>query len=207
MGPIFFLLFGFFLLAGGKPHFGYIYGLALLGSSILHVILSLMSPPLSSAEEAQAQDSRNHPAGFTGGSRHFSSTLTFTRSASTLFDQLGWHIGATGFAVWLHSRFCCNCLVYLYLERNILFGGKNDEYEAACGIPIGSVLHWFWSHEYLFESRDWKLGTKDERGLRNRKSERVECRLDTCCGHQQDRKACSSSGRNSQAKVEELGIG
>ena len=84
MGPIFFLLFGFFLLAGGKPHFGYIYGLALLGSSILHVILSLMSPPLSSAEEAQAQDSRNHPAGFTGGSRHFSSTLTFTRSASTL---------------------------------------------------------------------------------------------------------------------------
>jgi len=84
-GPIlFFLLFGFFLLAGGKLHFGHIYGLALLGCSSLHVILSLMSPPLSPAEQAQVQDSRDHQSGFTGGSRHFSSTLTFTRSTSTL---------------------------------------------------------------------------------------------------------------------------
>ncbi|CAK7227067.1 hypothetical protein SBRCBS47491_006443 [Sporothrix bragantina] len=44
-GPIiFFLLFGTFLLFSGKVHFGYIYGLALLGSISLHVILSLMSP-------------------------------------------------------------------------------------------------------------------------------------------------------------------
>jgi len=87
-GPIlFFLLFGFFLLAGGKLHFGYIYGLALLGSCSLHAILSLMSPPLSAAEQAgQAQDARGHPTGYGagGGSRHFSSTLTLARSASTL---------------------------------------------------------------------------------------------------------------------------
>jgi len=84
-GPIlFFLCFGFFLLAGGKLHFGHIYGLALFGTSSLHIILSLMSPPLSPAEQAQAQDSRDHSARFTGGSRHFSSTLTFTRSASIL---------------------------------------------------------------------------------------------------------------------------
>ncbi|ERS97119.1 hypothetical protein HMPREF1624_06449 [Sporothrix schenckii ATCC 58251] len=44
-GPIiFFLLFGTFLLFSGKVHFGYIYGLALLGSISLHIILSLMSP-------------------------------------------------------------------------------------------------------------------------------------------------------------------
>jgi len=79
-GPIlFFLLFGFFLLFSGKLHFGYIYGLALLGSVALHTILSLMSPPLSPAEQSSAQDS-HHPA----GSRHFSSTLTIARSASVL---------------------------------------------------------------------------------------------------------------------------
>jgi len=85
-GPIlFFLLFGFFLLAGGKLHFGYIYGLALLGSCSLHAILSLMSPPLSPAEQAgQSQDARDQATGYGGGSRHFSSTLTLARSASTL---------------------------------------------------------------------------------------------------------------------------
>lgn len=44
-GPIlFFVLFGFLLLFSGRLHFGYIYGLALLGCTSLHVILSLMSP-------------------------------------------------------------------------------------------------------------------------------------------------------------------
>ncbi|KAI9659810.1 MAG: hypothetical protein M1821_001161 [Bathelium mastoideum] len=81
-GPIlFFLLFGTFLLFSGKVHFGYIYGLALLGTTCLHVILSLMSPPLSAAEAAAAaQDAHHHPS----GSAHFSSTLTYPRSASVL---------------------------------------------------------------------------------------------------------------------------
>ncbi|KAF2424893.1 putative Golgi membrane protein [Tothia fuscella] len=81
-GPIlFFILFGFFLLFSGKVHFGYIYGLAALGSVALHTILSLMSPPISPADQAAAsahQDPHSH------GSRHFSSTLTITRSASVL---------------------------------------------------------------------------------------------------------------------------
>lgn len=93
-GPVlFFLAFGFFLLFSGKVHFGYIYGLALLGSTSLHLILSLMSP----AEDAQPpsqtpsypQYSEPQPPlapsamqGGTGG--HFSATLTFPRSASVL---------------------------------------------------------------------------------------------------------------------------
>jgi len=77
-GPIlFFLLFGTFLLLSGKLHFGYIYGLAALGSISLHWILSLMSPPLTSADAAAVQDAHNP-------SSHFSSTLTIWRSASVL---------------------------------------------------------------------------------------------------------------------------
>lgn len=60
-------------------HFGYIYGLALLGSFALHFILSLMSPPPDDAAAAAAAASGAVP-----GSGHFASTLTFTRSASVL---------------------------------------------------------------------------------------------------------------------------
>jgi protein YIPF5/7 len=93
-GPIlFFVLFGTFLLFSGKVHFGYIYGLALLGSISLHVILSLMSPsdhpsntthgaPQYSgggtyADQSGASGPGDHPS-------HLSSTLTFGRSASVL---------------------------------------------------------------------------------------------------------------------------
>ncbi|OAA70704.1 hypothetical protein ISF_02678 [Cordyceps fumosorosea ARSEF 2679] len=97
-GPMFFfLLFGFFLLFSGKVHFGYIYGLALLGSTSLHMILSLMSPAAgddSSAFHGHQYGSEAPPpppgrgstahgtAGHGGG--HFSATLTFPRSASVL---------------------------------------------------------------------------------------------------------------------------
>ena len=48
-GPIMFcVLFGTFLLLSGKVHFGYIYGVALLGSVSLHLLLNLMSPPTHS---------------------------------------------------------------------------------------------------------------------------------------------------------------
>ncbi|CAD0014625.1 unnamed protein product [Aureobasidium pullulans] len=79
-GPIlFFLLFGTFLLLSGKLHFGYIYGLAAMGSISLHWILSLMSPPLSPADaSAQQQDASSAHGG------HFSATLTIWRSASVL---------------------------------------------------------------------------------------------------------------------------
>lgn len=77
-GPVlFFLIFGTSLLLSGKLHFGYIYGLALLGSISLHTVLSLMSPPLTPAEAAAS--SQDHSR-----SSHFSSSLTFTRSASVL---------------------------------------------------------------------------------------------------------------------------
>lgn len=80
-GPIiFFLLFGTFLLFSGKVHFGFIYGLALLGSTSLHFILSLMSPPLSAAE---ANAHHGHAVPGSAGA-HLSSTLTFLRSASVL---------------------------------------------------------------------------------------------------------------------------
>lgn len=90
-GPIlFFLMFGTFLLFSGKVHFGYIYGLALLGSTSLHIILSLMSPSEDAASREQAQSFHpqyNDPASQPHDQRHgghFSSTLTFARSASVL---------------------------------------------------------------------------------------------------------------------------
>lgn len=89
-GPVlFFLLFGFSLLFSGKVHFGYIYGLALLGSTSLHMILSLMSPdedPATGGQFGQFNDahgnSQQQGSGISGG--HFSATLTFPRSASVL---------------------------------------------------------------------------------------------------------------------------
>ncbi|XP_044718983.1 protein transport protein yip1 [Hirsutella rhossiliensis] len=85
-GPIlFFLLFGTFLLFSGKVHFGYIYGLALLGSSSLHMILSLMSPSdphPSQSFHPQYSDPSVQGDMQPGG--HFSATLTFPRSASVL---------------------------------------------------------------------------------------------------------------------------
>ncbi|KAF2444888.1 Yip1-domain-containing protein [Karstenula rhodostoma CBS 690.94] len=78
-GPIlFFFVFGTSLLLSGKLHFGYIYGLAVLGTILLHTILSLMSPPLSAAEVASSQDHGQHE------NSHFSSSLTYPRSASVL---------------------------------------------------------------------------------------------------------------------------
>ncbi|KAF1987271.1 putative Golgi membrane protein [Aulographum hederae CBS 113979] len=78
-GPIlFFLLFGTFLLFSGKVHFGYIYGLALLGSTSLHTILSLMSPPVDPTTQPTSAAQADHTVS------HFSSTLTFPRSASVL---------------------------------------------------------------------------------------------------------------------------
>jgi protein YIPF5/7 len=83
-GPIlFFLLFGFFLLFSGKVHFGYIYGLALLGSISLHLILSLMSPPLGASSPTSSIHDHPHPSS-SQTSSHLSSTLTYPRSASVL---------------------------------------------------------------------------------------------------------------------------
>lgn len=88
-GPcLFFLLFGTFLLFSGQVHFGYIYGLALLGSSSLHVILSLMSPTDAEQQEQAAAQSypgyAGHPSSADVAGGHFSATLTFPRSASVL---------------------------------------------------------------------------------------------------------------------------
>ncbi|KAI0386488.1 Yip1-domain-containing protein [Hypomontagnella monticulosa] len=89
-GPIiFFLLFGTFLLFSGKVHFGYIYGLALMGSIALHTILSLMSPDGSSTASPAYSSGPAYPGDPNAGGRddskgHLSSTLTFVRSASVL---------------------------------------------------------------------------------------------------------------------------
>ncbi|GAM84095.1 hypothetical protein ANO11243_020870 [Dothideomycetidae sp. 11243] len=84
-GPIlFFVAFGTFLLLSGKLHFGYIYGLAALGSISLHWILSLMSPPLNPADAASSDPHHPSGAGGQGSGGHFSATLTIWRSASVL---------------------------------------------------------------------------------------------------------------------------
>ena len=91
-GPIlFFLLFGTFLLFSGKVHFGYIYGLALVGSLSLHTIFSLMSPPPSADSPTSSYPSHassyQDPASAAAhghGEHAMSSSLTFPRSASVL---------------------------------------------------------------------------------------------------------------------------
>ena len=89
---LYILLYGTFLLLSGKVFYGYIYGVAVFGTIALPVILSLMSPTLDSAAAGVPDDAMNpdgyhsHPkpngAPHTAG--HFSSTLTFPRSASVL---------------------------------------------------------------------------------------------------------------------------
>ncbi|XXG96057.1 hypothetical protein Hte_002334 [Hypoxylon texense] len=94
-GPIiFFLLFGTFLLLSGKVHFGYIYGLALMGSIALHTILSLMStdgpgspsPALAAPAYPSGPGYPGDPnaSGRDDGKGNLGSTLTFARSASVL---------------------------------------------------------------------------------------------------------------------------
>ncbi|MDI1486044.1 MAG: hypothetical protein OHK93_004233 [Ramalina farinacea] len=104
-GPIlFFLLFGTFLLFSGKVHFGYIYGLALVGSLSLHTIFSLMSPSPGSTDSPTSMsapqgypdphNAASNPYGGGGGGGvggdhmqgggQLSATLTFPRSASVL---------------------------------------------------------------------------------------------------------------------------
>jgi hypothetical protein len=69
-GPLLFVvLFGAFLLCSGSVHFGYVYGLALMGSTMLYMILSLMTP--------------DTPAGYPGADVS-PSGLTFTQNASVL---------------------------------------------------------------------------------------------------------------------------
>ena len=94
-GPIIFcLLFGTFLLLAGKVHFGYIYGLALIGSSSLHAIFKLMSnPELDSASSDPAHGAYGHPnmgmgsmggMGSSGHGNELTTTLSFARSCSVL---------------------------------------------------------------------------------------------------------------------------
>lgn len=89
-GPILFAgLFGFFLLFSGNLHFGYIYGLAALGSISLHFIISLMTP-LEDGDPTQATPYGAQPSVHQPPSAHgmhpneLSSTLTYFRSASVL---------------------------------------------------------------------------------------------------------------------------
>ena len=100
-GPLFFfLLYGTFLLLSGRVHFGYIYGLAVLGSCLLHGILSLMAPsttipptnpsvPGGGGPSYAAYPTADPSATSAGGAGlhtpgSSSSNLTFARSASVL---------------------------------------------------------------------------------------------------------------------------
>jgi hypothetical protein len=88
-GLIFLILYGAFLALSGKFFYGYIYGIAVFGSIALHWIFALMTPPIDPNETPDphgqmAQAQRDHvDAGHHAGG-HFSSTLTYSRSASVL---------------------------------------------------------------------------------------------------------------------------
>ncbi|RMZ83339.1 hypothetical protein DV737_g1674, partial [Chaetothyriales sp. CBS 132003] len=80
-GLLFLVLYGTFLALSGKFFYGYIYGIALFGSVALHCIFAMMSPTDADQQDQMAQAQRDHQ-GHPGG--HFSSTLTYSRSASVL---------------------------------------------------------------------------------------------------------------------------
>ena len=88
---LFLILYGTFLALSGKFFYGYIYGIALFGSLALHLVFSLMTPMdqdpssvMSPTGPDPATISHGHgpPGGQAGG--HFSSTLTYSRSASVM---------------------------------------------------------------------------------------------------------------------------
>ncbi|KAK2810421.1 hypothetical protein FQN50_002910 [Emmonsiellopsis sp. PD_5] len=95
---LYIILYGTFLLLSGKVFYGYIYGVAVFGTFALHFILSLMSPTLDAVNSsADVPVNSVDPTGYhphhkpsTSNSSgptmagHFSSTLTFPRSASVL---------------------------------------------------------------------------------------------------------------------------
>ncbi|KAK5654642.1 hypothetical protein OQA88_6963 [Cercophora sp. LCS_1] len=82
-GPLlFFFLFGTFLLLSGRVHFGYIYGIGIIGTVLLHTILSLMTP--SDSTPSSAPSYPGQPTSDPGALGHPTSTLTFGRSASVL---------------------------------------------------------------------------------------------------------------------------
>lgn len=87
---LYIVLYGTFLLLSGKVFYGYIYGVAVFGTVVLHLILSLMSPALYTASAPNAADPSNydphHKPTMSDASSvgHFSATLTFPRSASVL---------------------------------------------------------------------------------------------------------------------------
>ncbi|KAL3410700.1 Yip1-domain-containing protein [Aspergillus fumigatus] len=87
---LYIVLYGTFLLLSGKVFYGYIYGVAVFGTVVLHLILSLMSPALDTASAPNAADPSNydphHKPTMSDASSvgHFSATLTFPRSASVL---------------------------------------------------------------------------------------------------------------------------
>ena len=84
-GLLFLILYGTFLALSGKFFYGYIYGIALFGSIALHWIFALMTPPLDASETDQnAQAQRDHISSERNHGGHFSSTLTYSRSASVL---------------------------------------------------------------------------------------------------------------------------
>ncbi|KIX02396.1 uncharacterized protein Z518_08337 [Rhinocladiella mackenziei CBS 650.93] len=85
-GLLFLVLYGTFLALSGKFFYGYIYGIALFGSIALHWMFALMTPPLDPNDSDQmSQAQRDHTPGGSGHHvGHFSSTLTYSRSASVL---------------------------------------------------------------------------------------------------------------------------
>ena len=92
---LFLILYGTFLALSGKFFYGYIYGIALFGSLALHFVFSLMTPvdqdPTSSMSPSGPDPTTmnhthglNEPQGGGVAGGHFSSTLTYSRSASVL---------------------------------------------------------------------------------------------------------------------------
>lgn len=91
IGPLIFLVcFGLLLALSGQLHFGYVYGLSLMGSTSLHLIISLMTPaddatdPHGHPQATPYAQSAAQPPAHQHHVNELSATLTWSRSASVL---------------------------------------------------------------------------------------------------------------------------
>ncbi|MCJ1241924.1 hypothetical protein MMC14_009931 [Varicellaria rhodocarpa] len=148
-GPIlFFALFGAFLLLSGKLHFGYIYGLAAVGSLSLHTIFSLMSNPLLDSALTSPTMLHEHPdpsIGMSGGGNDpgMSSTLTFLKSASVL--------GYCLLPLVLTSLVGVVLPMDTLFQRDVLRGRENAKYETAGSVSVDAILRRVRDHGHFFE--------------------------------------------------------
>ncbi|KFY58607.1 hypothetical protein V497_04749 [Pseudogymnoascus sp. VKM F-4516 (FW-969)] len=151
-GPIlFFFLFGTFLLFSGKVHFGYIYGLALMGSTALHTILSLMTP--------DSPDGRESPGHMAPGAHERECAGILSVAAGV--DVAVGDCDAIGLRDGIRRDEFGNLLVDVEFQRDVLCYRADEECARPRRIPCGAVLRGLRDYVHLQQPGErvaWESG-------------------------------------------------